>query len=74
MNRDTELPTVTSEDDFEISQVVKDRATTTVKHVVVDATGDQIVKSTFTNWEVVYIQFKDESGEFMGPDNGYLRS
>jgi hypothetical protein len=65
VNRDTELPTVTSEDDFEISQAVKDRATTTVKNVVVDATGDNIVKGTFTNWEVVFLQFKNESGELI---------
>jgi hypothetical protein len=65
VNRDTELPTVTSEDGFEISQAVKDRATTTIKHVVVDATGDNIVKGTFTNWEVVFLQFKNESGEFI---------
>jgi len=46
---------------FEISRAVKDKGKRTVQYQVLESS--ETVKSTLTNWEVVFLQFRDTSGE-----------
>jgi hypothetical protein len=64
VNRESELPSVTTEDDFDISQAVKHKGAAGVHYVVVDAMKNKTVDGTFTNWEIAFLQFRDSSGKF----------
>jgi hypothetical protein len=52
---------VTDERSFEISRAVKDKGKRTVQYEVLD--GSRNVKDTLTNWEVLFLQFRDQSGK-----------
>ena len=56
------IPAVNSVDDFELSRAVKDRGRPTGKYTVLSNEGT--VKQSLVNWESLFIQFKDEDGEY----------
>ena len=55
------MPNVMDEEDFEISRAVKDKGKKTVQYEVLE--GSQTVKDNLTNWEVLFLQFRDQSGK-----------
>ena len=61
VNQVEDVPKVTDEEEFEISRAVKDKGKRTVQYQVLESS--ETVKSTLTNWEVVFLQFRDTSGE-----------
>lgn len=58
-----EIPNVQSTDDFELCRAVKDRgkASAATTYEVLD-TGSPI-RGLLSNWEELYMQFRDEDGE-----------
>lgn len=63
------MPKVSDTDDFEISRAVKERGTVAVQYEVLEES--QNVRGTLTNWEPVFLQFRDSSGECVVFDNSY---
>jgi len=61
VNQVENVPKVTSEKAFEISRAVKDRGKKTLQYEVLERS--QTVKDTLTNWEVLFLQFRDRSGK-----------
>lgn len=57
-----ELPPVESVDSFELSRAVKERGRPTGEYEVLSA--KETVKQSLVNWETVFLQFKDENGEW----------
>jgi len=63
VNQVEDVPKVMNERDFEISRAVKDKGKKTVQYEVLE--GSQTVKDTLTNWEVLFFQFRDQSGNLL---------
>jgi hypothetical protein len=61
VNQVEDVPKVTDERAFEISRAVKDRGKNTLQYEVLERS--QTVKDTLTNWEVLFLQFRDRSGK-----------
>jgi hypothetical protein len=59
VNQVEDVPQVRAVDDFEICRRDK-----TGKYEMLDE-GKELKESRVSNWEVLYIQFKDESGELL---------
>lgn len=59
------MPQISDEADFEISQAVKGKNKQSVQYEVLEETAT--VMNTMTNWEVLFIQFKDPSGKSFPP-------
>jgi hypothetical protein len=66
VNQVDDVPKVTSEDDFEICKVKRDKGKRTREYEVLD--GSQSVKTQLANWEILFLQFRDESGECVYPN------
>jgi hypothetical protein len=66
VNQVEDVPKVMDERDFEISRAVKDKGKTTVEYEVLE--GSQTVKDTLTNWEVLFLQFRNQSGKSAVPN------
>ena len=63
VNQVDDVPLVTSKDDFEICKARKDRPKRTAREYdVLDES--MLVRSCLSNWEILFIQFRDESGEW----------
>ncbi|KAI0068632.1 hypothetical protein BV25DRAFT_1844172 [Artomyces pyxidatus] len=56
-----DIPSVTCLADFELARELKEKGKGTGQYDVLE--DDQVLKDMTNNWEVLYIQFKDESGE-----------
>lgn len=58
-----EIPNVQSMDDFELCRAVKDRgkASAATTYEVLDARSP--IRGLLSNWEELYVQFRDEDGE-----------
>ena len=56
------VPQVSEEADFELCRLIKERGAGAAKYSVLSES--QPVKQ-LTNWEIIYVQFKDGSGEYM---------
>lgn len=56
-----DVPQVSDEADFEISQVAKGKNKQSVQYEVLE--GSSTVMNTMTNWEVLFLQFRDPSGK-----------
>ncbi|KAI0700593.1 hypothetical protein BC835DRAFT_396778 [Cytidiella melzeri] len=54
------VPPVESTEDFDLSRALKDRGQPTGEYEVLAVTST--VKESVTNWEALFIQFKDENG------------
>jgi len=63
VNQVEDVPKVTDERAFEISRAVKDRGKNTLQYEVLERS--QTVKDTLTNWEVLFLQFRDRSGKLL---------
>ncbi|KAF4575208.1 hypothetical protein EYR36_006566 [Pleurotus pulmonarius] len=62
VNKDTETPEVSSEDDFDLCKPFKDKGKPTGAYEVVD-TSLQVKQAGINNWEHLFIKFHDaESG------------
>jgi hypothetical protein len=61
VNQVEDVPRIMDEDSFEISRAVKDKGKKTVQYEVLE--GSQTVKDNLTNWEVLFLQFRDQSGK-----------
>ncbi|KAH9938072.1 uncharacterized protein B0H18DRAFT_965369 [Fomitopsis serialis] len=61
--QDWTVPTVTSVKDFELCRAIKERGRPTGQYVLLE--GDMQVRNCLTNWEVLYVQFKDNNGELL---------
>lgn len=67
---DAEVPRVESMEDFELCRIVKDRwksnaassASASVSYETLDPSTP--IKGLLNNWEVLYVQFRDEDGMF----------
>ena len=57
------VPTVESIEDFELARAVKERGRPTGQYETLQ--GKDVVKQTVTNWESLFIQFRDERGEWL---------
>lgn len=55
-------PVIDSVNDFELCRTVRERGRPTGQYETLSP--DDIVKETLVNWECLFIQFKDESGEW----------
>jgi hypothetical protein len=56
------VPKVTDESQFEICRATKERGSVTPgQHVVLDES--ETIKGTLSNWEVLFVQFRDDSGK-----------
>ncbi|KAF4601856.1 hypothetical protein EYR40_005056 [Pleurotus pulmonarius] len=63
VNKDTETPEVSSEDDFDLCKPFKDKGKPTGAYEVVD-TSLQVKQAGINNWEHLFIKFHDaESGK-----------
>ncbi|KAA1466613.1 hypothetical protein DENSPDRAFT_831474 [Dentipellis sp. KUC8613] len=58
-----DFPSVSSTDDFVISKEVKENKRPTGKYQQLD--DDQLLKDVASNWEVLFVQFKDPSGSIL---------
>lgn len=61
VNQVDDVPKVSSEADFEICRSVKGKGATTPLYEVLGES--QTVKTSLTNWQIVFLQFKDSSGK-----------
>lgn len=61
VNEAEDVPKVNSIGDFEICREVKENRNPTGEFEIM--TGSEIVKEVLMPWEVIFIRFRDESGE-----------
>lgn len=58
-----EVPTISSEDEFELCRAIKDKGKPTGRYERME--GRTTVKASLVNWDMVFVQFKDmEKGEW----------
>lgn len=55
-------PVIDSVEDFELCRMVRERGRPTGRYETLSR--DDIVKETLVNWECLFVQFKDENGEW----------
>ncbi|KZT66036.1 hypothetical protein DAEQUDRAFT_730803 [Daedalea quercina L-15889] len=60
---DWTVPTVTSVKDFELCRAIKERGRPTGKYETLE--DDMQVRNCLTNWEALYVQFRDSDGELL---------
>ena len=60
-DRVPQVPIAKTVDDFELCRAVKEKGKPTGKYEVLDHESGR-VKDHLVNWDIVYIQFRDESG------------
>ena len=65
-----EVPKVSSKDDFELARAVKEKQRPTGRYETLDTEAQ--LKSVLTNWDPVFIQFKDADGEWCCPNDTCL--
>ncbi|KAH7931324.1 hypothetical protein BV22DRAFT_1077247 [Leucogyrophana mollusca] len=63
VNEVEDVPQVSSLDEFELCRAVKDKGKITTQYETLD--GSQPVKGVLSNWEVIYLQFRDEAGNLL---------
>lgn len=57
-----EVPTVTSMDEFELAKAIKEKNRPTGRYQKLEGTAQ--LKSVVSNWEPIFVQFKDPNGEW----------
>lgn len=55
------VPEISSVDEFEICREVKEKGRSTGKYELLE--GKEIVRDVLTPWEVVFVRYRDSSGE-----------
>ncbi|KAH7916791.1 hypothetical protein BJ138DRAFT_1121597 [Hygrophoropsis aurantiaca] len=63
VNEIEDLPPVSSSEEFELCRAVKDKERASVQYATMN--GSLPVKGVLSNWEVVYLQFRDEAGNLL---------